>query len=80
MPTTDEKGFIHYTHQELMSVPSALEREQRTQGNRRGLWGGSVGALVGGALGSPLGPAGTAAGAVTGAAIGSSPTDQSELE
>jgi hypothetical protein len=73
MPTTDEKGFIHYTQAELNRIPSFEQRDQmgaEPAGTTRGTIGVLGGAALGAGLGSTFGPAGTVAGGIGGAVAG----------
>jgi hypothetical protein len=72
--TRDERGFIHYTPEELERIPPF---EQRTAGTPAlGTAGGTLGAVTGAALGTPFGPFGMLAGGAAGAAVGGLTGDQ----
>ncbi|MFZ5826639.1 MAG: hypothetical protein ACOY94_20300 [Bacillota bacterium] len=70
MATRDEKGYIHYTPEELQRIPSFEERAAGRPAGMGGLTGATLGALGGGLVGSAFGPAGTLVGGVAGAAAG----------
>lgn len=68
MATRDEKGFIHYTQEELQRIPSY---EERTEGGApAGLRAGTLGLLAGGMMGSAGGPGTALAGMAGGAFVG----------
>jgi hypothetical protein len=65
----DEKGYIHYSQEELERIPSFEERDGRMPG-AAGLTGGALGALAGGTVGAAAGPGVGLAGLATGAVLG----------
>lgn len=70
MAQRDEKGYIHYTQEELNQVPPFEQRDRGPGGFMTNFTGVTFGALTGGILGSALGPAGTVAGGIAGGAVG----------
>lgn len=74
MATRDEKGYIHYTPEELQRIPSYEERSAGQRFGLGGLAGTTLGALGGGLIGSAFGPAGTLVGGAAGAVAGNQAT------
>lgn len=71
MATRDEKGYIHYSSEELNRIPSYEQRDNGRAPLAGGLTGATLGAVAGGAVGGTAGPGGALAGAAAGTVLGS---------
>jgi hypothetical protein len=78
MAKKDEKGFIHYTPEELAQTPSYEERAGGQPSIGGGILGAVLGTVGGAAIGSTVGPTGTVLGGVTGGVVGGAAGSQAK--